>query len=260
VYVSGAWAWAPGPRVARPAYAPALVAFFGGPGVAVGVARPTVGWVALGWGEPLIPWWGRPGFVGVPCWAGWGGPHVVNNMVVTHTTVVKATSVKVFRNTSVKQAVVAVPRDRFGGAPVARVRASHVDADRLAPMRGTIVRHPGEMTRDPDGPARRPTTQPAPARTAAPTPAITAPAPASRPTAQAAPAPTLQRPGAERPSAAPSAVAPRPAPAPRWRRDSAVRNQPTALPAPGRIAPGVTRPSAPAGTRLRTPQHAAPTR
>jgi hypothetical protein len=156
-------------------------------------------------------------------------------------------------------------------------RANHVNADRLAPMRGTIatigtrpsltpgaprgsqppaaVRRPGGMTRDPDGPARRPAIQPAPARTAAPTPAITAPAPASRPTpGPAAPAPTLQRPRAERPSATPNVVAPR------WRRDGAVRNEPAARPAPGRIAPGVTRPSAPAGTRLRMPQHSGPTR
>ena len=32
VYVNGFWAWAPGPVVVRPAYAPALVAFYGGPG------------------------------------------------------------------------------------------------------------------------------------------------------------------------------------------------------------------------------------
>ena len=25
------------------------------------IGGPVVGWVALGWGEPLVPWWGRPG-------------------------------------------------------------------------------------------------------------------------------------------------------------------------------------------------------
>jgi hypothetical protein len=248
VYVSGSWAWAPGPRVARPVYAPALVAFFGGgPGVALGVARPTVGWVALGWGEPLIPWWGRPGFIGVPCWAGWGGPRVVNNVVVSHTTVVTATSVKVFRNTSVKNAVVAVPRDRFGRTSVARTRPGHVDVDSLTPTRGTIgvipdrpnltssprrggqppaaVRRPGGMTRDPDGPARRATTQSAPPMTAPPTPAPTAPAPASRPA---------------------------PAPGPRWRREGALRDQPASPAVPGRVEPG--------NARLRTPHSAPATR
>ena len=85
------WAWAPGPVVVRPAYAPALVAFFGAPGVRVAVGAPFVSWVALGWGEPCVPWWGRPGFVGRPWWGGWGGPRVVNNVVINRTTVVSAT-------------------------------------------------------------------------------------------------------------------------------------------------------------------------
>ena len=61
VSVNGFWGWAPGPVVARPVYAPALVAFFGGPSLRVGVSigGPLLGWVALGWGEPLVPWWGR---------------------------------------------------------------------------------------------------------------------------------------------------------------------------------------------------------
>jgi hypothetical protein len=66
VHVGGYWAWAPGPRGARVTYAPALVSFAdSGSGV---------GWVALGWGEPVLPWWGRPGFRGQPWWGGWGGP------------------------------------------------------------------------------------------------------------------------------------------------------------------------------------------
>src|SRR5437867_3289512 len=88
VYVDGYWAWAPGPLVARPVYAPALVAFFGAPGVRVVVGSPFVSWVALGWGEPLVPWWGSARFVDRPSWAGWGGPRVVNNVVVNRTTVV----------------------------------------------------------------------------------------------------------------------------------------------------------------------------
>ncbi len=59
VFVNRYWAWAPGPLVAPPVYAPALVAFFGGPhfGIRIGFGAPAVGWVALGWGEPIIPWW-----------------------------------------------------------------------------------------------------------------------------------------------------------------------------------------------------------
>src|SRR5438876_810419 len=66
VYVDGYWAWAPGPLVARPVYAPALVAFFGAPGVRVVVGSPFVSWVALGGGEPLVPWRGCAPFVARP--------------------------------------------------------------------------------------------------------------------------------------------------------------------------------------------------
>ena len=73
VNVSGYWGWYPGPIVARAYYAPALVAFYGGP-VAVGLG-PSIGWVALGYGEPLYPWWGPTYFRGRPCWTGWNGGH-----------------------------------------------------------------------------------------------------------------------------------------------------------------------------------------
>lgn len=51
------WAWCPGPRVYRPVYAPALVAWFGGPHFGIGVGFGNVGWVPLGWGEPYYPWY-----------------------------------------------------------------------------------------------------------------------------------------------------------------------------------------------------------
>src|SRR5207245_2677331 len=102
----GPGAWAPGPVVVRPVYAPALVAFFGGPSVHVAIGVPGVSWVALGWGEPLVPWWGRPQFVGRPTWVGWGGPRFVNNVVVNRTTVVNVTNINDYRNTNVTNAVV----------------------------------------------------------------------------------------------------------------------------------------------------------
>ncbi len=43
-----------------------VVVFLGG-GVTVSVGRPLF-WAPLGWGEPVIPWWGRPGFIGVAFW------------------------------------------------------------------------------------------------------------------------------------------------------------------------------------------------
>jgi len=61
VYASGYWGWAPGPIWVRPYYAPALVAWFGGPswGVNFGFGfGGGFGWCPLGFGEPFIPWYG----------------------------------------------------------------------------------------------------------------------------------------------------------------------------------------------------------
>ena len=113
VYVGGYWGWAPGPYVARPVYAPALVAWYGGVHVSVGVG---VGWVALGWGEPVAPWWGPPAFVGHPYWGGWGGPRVINRTVINNTTVVRNINVTniTYVNAQYRNAVVATGSDRFG--------------------------------------------------------------------------------------------------------------------------------------------------
>ncbi|HXH84815.1 MAG TPA: DUF6600 domain-containing protein, partial [Candidatus Tectomicrobia bacterium] len=138
VYLDGYWAWAPGPRVVRAVYAPALVAFFGVGGVRVSVGVPFVSWVALGWGEPCVPWWGPPRFVGRPWWGGWGGPRIVNNVVVSKTTVVNVNQITVYRNASVRNAVVAVRGDRFGRAPVHEARVRDIDTRRLEPVRGHL--------------------------------------------------------------------------------------------------------------------------
>jgi hypothetical protein len=137
VHLGGRWCWAPGPRVARPVYAPALVAFFSGPqsGVVVGIPGPSVGWVALGWGEPCVPWWGRPGFARRPWWGGWGGPRVVNNVVIHRTTVVHADHIHSYRNTRVRHAVFSAPGDRFAHRDGAHGRRfEHVDTKDLRPM------------------------------------------------------------------------------------------------------------------------------
>jgi hypothetical protein len=59
VYWGSSWAWAPGPVYVRPYYAPALVAWFGGPswGVSVGFGGGGYGWCPLGFGEPYVPWY-----------------------------------------------------------------------------------------------------------------------------------------------------------------------------------------------------------
>ena len=58
VSFGGYWGWAPGPYYARPYYAPALVAWFGGPGFGIGFGfGGGFGWCPLGWGEPFFPWY-----------------------------------------------------------------------------------------------------------------------------------------------------------------------------------------------------------
>lgn len=58
VWLNNYWAWAPGPRIARPVYAPALVAFVGGSQWSVSIGSgPAVGWFPLGWREPYFPWY-----------------------------------------------------------------------------------------------------------------------------------------------------------------------------------------------------------
>jgi hypothetical protein len=51
------WGWIPGPRYARPIYAPALVAFVGGGGFSMGIGSGPIGWFPLGPGEIYNPWY-----------------------------------------------------------------------------------------------------------------------------------------------------------------------------------------------------------
>lgn len=126
VVIDGFWAWAPGPRVVRPAYAPALVAFFhGGSGVS---------WVALGWGEPLIPWWGRPGFRGTAWWGGWGGPRVVNQRP-HHSGAVDVSRIR-FSHAGRPDAVITVKYDAFHRERIHGSRLPPPQARDLAPVRG----------------------------------------------------------------------------------------------------------------------------
>jgi hypothetical protein len=144
VYVSGFWAWAPGPVVRRVYYAPALVAFFGGGGFSLGITigTPTIGWTALGWGEPIVPWWGPVGFRGHPYWAGWRGPRIVNKVVVKRTVVVKAADIHVYQNARDHHALVTVRRDRFGRRDAGKVEFGRGDAAKLEPFRGDLAVKP----------------------------------------------------------------------------------------------------------------------
>ncbi len=142
VFVGGFWAWAPGPLVSVAVYAPALVAFYDlAPSfsISIGFGTPGLAWVSLGWGEPLLPWWGRPGFVGRPWWGGWGGPRIVNNVVVKSTTVINVNQI-VYVNSRVGDAVVATERERFAAGAWHREqrRLTHTAQARLQPVRGVL--------------------------------------------------------------------------------------------------------------------------
>ncbi len=59
VFVAGGWGWVPGPKVVRPVYSPALVAWVGGPrlgaSVSIGGRPGGVAWFPLGPGEVYVP-------------------------------------------------------------------------------------------------------------------------------------------------------------------------------------------------------------
>ncbi|HXN50893.1 MAG TPA: DUF6600 domain-containing protein [Candidatus Acidoferrum sp.] len=59
VFIGSVWGWLPGPYVVLPVFAPAFVAFVGGPGFAlsIGVGTELAAWFPLGPGEPFFPWY-----------------------------------------------------------------------------------------------------------------------------------------------------------------------------------------------------------
>lgn len=155
-FVRGRWGWVPGPRVVRPVYAPALVAFVGGSGwgvsLAFGGGMAGVAWFPLGPRDVYVP--------AYRC-----SQRYVENVNVTNTRIVKVTQVTNVYNTVVvnrevtrvnytyardEHAVTAVQRDAFVNArPVARAQirvnaneiahARVVDSAPIAPTRTSYV-------------------------------------------------------------------------------------------------------------------------
>jgi hypothetical protein len=139
VHVRGSWGWVPGPRRVRPVYAPALVAFIGGPGFGVSVSvgggyAGNVGWFPLGPREVYVP-------------AYHVSPAYVNRVNVSNTTVSSTTITTVYNtqvtnnysstnityvNRTVPGGVTAVPHGAFTSAqPVARAAVA-VNAQQVA--------------------------------------------------------------------------------------------------------------------------------
>lgn len=125
--VGGAWVWIPGPPAVRPVYAPALVAWVGGPrfgvSLAIGGGVGAVGWFALGPGELWAP-------------AYHASPRYFNQVNVSNTVVNrnvnitnvynnvyvnKTTTNVAYVNQNVNGAVTAVPQNAMvSGRPVAQ--------------------------------------------------------------------------------------------------------------------------------------------
>jgi hypothetical protein len=126
VWLGQRWAWAPGARVARPVYAPALVAFVGGSNWSVSVgAGPAVGWVPLGWREPYIPWYRHsPAYV-----RNVNISHVTNINVIQQYSNVNHVTHNRYVNRGVPSATTVVSRDTF-------VSARHVHE---APLQVPVV-------------------------------------------------------------------------------------------------------------------------
>ena len=75
-FIGGRWGWCPGTFVARPVWAPAFVAWYGGSGWGVSAGGgPVYGWVPLGWRDPYIPSWRN---CTSRCWAAYNRPYAVN--------------------------------------------------------------------------------------------------------------------------------------------------------------------------------------
>ena len=144
----GYWAWIPGPVAVRPVYAPALVAWVGGPrfsmAIGFGGGAAGVAWFPLGPREVYVP-------------AYRASPTYVNRVNVTNTTIVNNINVTNINTTNVRYvnreapgAVTAVPQNAFASARPVQNAAVPVRAEALqsaqvmntaqiAPSRASVV-------------------------------------------------------------------------------------------------------------------------
>jgi len=165
VNLGGYWAWVPGPAIRNPAYSPALVAFFNIPPTQSGDLNSSgVAWVALSWGEPVKPWWGKSSFIGKPSWNGWGGPRVVNNAVINKNDPINKINI-IYSNVHVDNAIVATTHEHFGNGHVHDAPVHITHPLQLEQIHGALPVQPGPTSlvagrsignRPPDRGASRP--------------------------------------------------------------------------------------------------------
>ncbi len=139
-FAGGAWVWVPGPLGSvRPVYAPAMVAFVGGPGLGVGVS---VGWFPLGPREVFVPAYGVS--------AVYMTRINVTNTMVTEVAIRNGGVGVVYANRAVPGAIVAVRGDAIvGGRPIGAIavrvapgaveRVEVLHAAAFAPERAAVL-------------------------------------------------------------------------------------------------------------------------
>jgi hypothetical protein len=134
VQIGVAWGWLPGPVIPLPVYAPAFVAFLGGPGFSIGIGVDLVGWFPLGPGEPFFPWYHYRGEY-------FREVNITNIRNVTNVTnITNITNINNVHYAYRTVATTAVPAKAFSsGEPVAR-QVVHVDPQRLA--KAAVLPHP----------------------------------------------------------------------------------------------------------------------
>jgi hypothetical protein len=121
-HIGPVWFWVPGPVVVRPVYAPALVAFVGGPGFGLGISIGVQAWFPLGPREPFMPWYHYgPNYI-----------HAFNGPMVTNAAA--------FHYANRGFGVTAVSNDVFRGGQPVQHGLVRVPADQLA--RAQVVPHP----------------------------------------------------------------------------------------------------------------------
>jgi hypothetical protein len=130
-YLGARWGWVPGPVIARPYYAPALVAFVGGPGFSIGLGEGGfAAWFPLGPREPFYPWYH----------AGGGYVREVNVTNIRNYTFVNVRNVTNIHYVNEHVATTVVRANVFSsGAPV-RSGMVRVGAAQLA--RARVIPHP----------------------------------------------------------------------------------------------------------------------
>lgn len=173
VYVGATWCWSPGTYVRRPVYAPALVAWIGGPRLSIGISvggGSAVGWVPLAPREVYVPTYRV-------------SPRYVRSVNVTHvtnitniTTIInnpqQAVADRDYRNRKFPHAVTVVPTSTFAArqpvAPAARqLRDTPAVREIVSrPTRGAVVAAPPVAAPTPaprrsDAPVARPPGLPA---------------------------------------------------------------------------------------------------